>query len=870
MKKQEITVGGLYLAKVSGNVVTVRVDHIRTSSGYESRTSTHSVKSSTLYDVTNLSTGRKTTFRSAAKFRGPAHPQYEMCQSGCGKKYPNANKPWTCTDCAKRNREQMTKSEPIGVGGLHGIKVDEVDVARADYNARVQEAIEDAPEELSCTCHPVAAGDGKVYHHADCAAAGGEELIIPFVPHVDSGTDSVKGASGAGDEQRPDPMPAHVVSVQPSTTDSVVDIVCTRQVADGMVSLASKIVAARARREVGTPIAGMTPNDEQELILAAAADIDEATECGRALVIGAGAGTGKTATLKMLEQVLSGRGQYTAFNTALVAESKSKFKKAACNTTHSLAFHAVGKLYQARLKSDRMRSDQIANILRLESYMVTIPGRVDKNNQPIPKTLSAGFLAGQVMVAIKKFCQSADREIEAKHINYIDGIDAPIEYEDEDGIKRTKRGYDNNERVKEYLLPYCLKAWADLTKLDGQLPFSHDVYVKLWQLGTGNDRPIIPADYILLDEAQDTAPVFLDVLMQQKHALLVLVGDDNQQIYEWRGAVNAMGSFPNAPRRLLSQSYRFGQAIADIANTVLAELEVPTDLVMKGNPSMPSRVAPVENPRCYLYRTNAGAIGRVMNAIKEDKRPHLIGGGADVIAWCQAAIDIKAKRGTRHQDLCCFDSWEEVKEYSLTDEGNEIRLMVKLIDQFGAEAIRDALRDMPKEEDADLVISTAHKSKGREWDTVMLGQDFPTANRMTDSDIRLLYVAVTRAKLTLDISQCPPFCGGEEGNGEERRFVPGLRIRWTQEMPTAAEQLSIIMEERMRKDAEVTLPIVVVPKIEGKFTWYKMGSTWCARGPANCTIGAEVKVERRDGTAKTLILQKVMHRYDDAWLYEVG
>ena len=62
MKKNEIVVGGLYRAKVSNKIVTVRVDMIRQRTGFNDR-------DSTVYDVTNLVTGRETTFRSAAKFR---------------------------------------------------------------------------------------------------------------------------------------------------------------------------------------------------------------------------------------------------------------------------------------------------------------------------------------------------------------------------------------------------------------------------------------------------------------------------------------------------------------------------------------------------------------------------------------------------------------------------------------------------------------------------------------------------------------------------------------------------------------------------------------------------------------------------------
>ncbi|MDH2406059.1 UvrD-helicase domain-containing protein [Bradyrhizobium sp. SSUT18] len=67
------------------------------------------------------------------------------------------------------------------------------------------------------------------------------------------------------------------------------------------------------------------------------------------------------------------------------------------------------------------------------------------------------------------------------------------------------------------------------------MPLGHDGYLKLWALSSH----AIAADFILLDEAQDTNPVVLDVLRKQP-AQMIYVGDKYQQIYEWRGAVNAM------------------------------------------------------------------------------------------------------------------------------------------------------------------------------------------------------------------------------------------------------------------------------------------------------------------------------------------
>ena len=77
MKKSEIKVGGLYRAKVSNNLVTVRVDAIREEGSRVRPQSTARANYSrinTYYDVTNLSTGRKTTFRSAMKFRSEVKP----------------------------------------------------------------------------------------------------------------------------------------------------------------------------------------------------------------------------------------------------------------------------------------------------------------------------------------------------------------------------------------------------------------------------------------------------------------------------------------------------------------------------------------------------------------------------------------------------------------------------------------------------------------------------------------------------------------------------------------------------------------------------------------------------------------------------
>ena len=106
MKKNEIKVGGHYSAKVNGKLVTVRVDAIRDST---TRHKTQGTALATRYDVTNLSTGRKTTFRSAAKFRVEMGQPISAIKFGASKT--------TVTTADKMEAEQRPDPTPVSNSG---------------------------------------------------------------------------------------------------------------------------------------------------------------------------------------------------------------------------------------------------------------------------------------------------------------------------------------------------------------------------------------------------------------------------------------------------------------------------------------------------------------------------------------------------------------------------------------------------------------------------------------------------------------------------------------------------------------------------------------------------------------------------------
>lgn len=70
------------------------------------------------------------------------------------------------------------------------------------------------------------------------------------------------------------------------------------------------------------------------------------------------------------------------------------------------------------------------------------------------------------------------------------------------------------------LLPYAVRALADLRALKSRLKFTPDHYMKMWAM----TKPVLPADFILLDEAQDANPVLEEVFLAQD-AQRVCVGD---------------------------------------------------------------------------------------------------------------------------------------------------------------------------------------------------------------------------------------------------------------------------------------------------------------------------------------------------------
>ncbi|MFE6383832.1 UvrD-helicase domain-containing protein [Streptomyces roseolus] len=470
-----------------------------------------------------------------------------------------------------------------------------------------------------------------------------------------------------------------------------------------------------------------TPTDEQ------AQAVDHFT-AGHHMALQAGAGTGKTSTLDLLARSTRRRGRYFAYNRAIAQEAAARFPpNVTCRTAHSLAYAAIGHRYTRRLGAPRRPAWQTGQDLG-----ITKPVRVAGH------TLMPTTLSNTVLRTVTRFCHSADLDLTPHHVPPIRGLDDPEAHDD----------------LAHTVIPYARKAWADLQNPDtGAVRFEPDHFLKIWSL----TNPTIHADFLLLDEAQDTNPVVEHVFNSQRHRTqLVMVGDSAQAIYHWRGAKDVMTTFEGT-HLTLSRSFRFGSAIAHEANRWLAIAEAPLRLT---GASATAVLGPLNRPDAILCRTNVGALKNVMTHLASGIRVALVGGGDSLRSLALAARQLQEGRPTSHPELVLFPTWGAVQDYAAHDpSGRDLQPLVDLVDDHGTDAILAAVTRLSHEAHAQVTISTAHKAKGREWQRVQIGDDFlppkdtdeqdqqgqPVPGPVDLSEARLSYVAVTRARQHLDI-----------------------------------------------------------------------------------------------------------------------
>lgn len=465
--------------------------------------------------------------------------------------------------------------------------------------------------------------------------------------------------------------------------------------------------------------------------------------------INAVAGSGKTTTLleyaraRPKEKIL-----YLAFNKAVKLEAEKKFpEKGVSNvkieTAHSLAFSRIIRGTDYSLKKDGYKTPEIVELLDLKHYT----GRHTEY-----------ILATHINAFLSYFCNSAKSKV--LELNYEDVV--------------------NDPEARQFSIDFKGEI-AHLTRVfldkmnKGEIPVIHDFYLKKFQLS----KPVLHFDTILFDEGQDASEAMLDIFLSQK-ATKVIVGDSHQQIYGWRYAVNSLEKV-NFVSYDLSTSFRFNQDIAALAKDIVSwkrHIGIPSAIKIKGA----GKQGKIKT-RAVIARTNAGLLVKAIELLIEKKEIGSVyfegrienytyaGEGASIYDILN--LYSGEKEWIRDKMISSMKDMAELEEYIENTGDSQLRLLVEVVKEYGKKIpgyikkLKECHLDHDDKDKADMIFSTVHRCKGMEYDEVTLADDFITEEKIIElaetkdmtsmarltEEINLLYVAITRTKSALHLSE---------------------------------------------------------------------------------------------------------------------
>lgn len=477
-------------------------------------------------------------------------------------------------------------------------------------------------------------------------------------------------------------------------------------------------------------------------------------EKGLSIKMLAFAGGGKTSTLYAIANALkkqNKRGLYLAFNKAIANEAQEKMpENVTARTFHSLAYKSTPYQITRRVALKETPRDFINRHNLKDIYNVKLTISVVGGSKNAVCMISAYRLRFLILESLKYYCRSdSDKFTPTLVMEAINKHEPNICEQDKQTILRR-------------IYPVATDLMLDYFSPNGIYPLNdfHDIYLKFWAL----TKPVIHADFIMFDEAQDADPIMRSILEKQK-CQIIYVGDPYQQIYSWRGAVNAMQSI-NAQTCYLSQSFRFGPQLAQKAQMLLDHLGSP--VAIRGDNSKSTKVDistydKAAKFNAYICRTNAGIVEAAFWHIKKGIEFAVVGMNfKEVIDIIVGLDDLDLTGKSTHPLVKDFGSIKDLDQYLDATPGDmQLQPYRKLHRIYGGDKILEMIENLrnTKITKSTVVGVTAHSAKGLEYDHVCLASDFMNVffdedkngkfickQNVSPEEFRLLYVAITRAR----------------------------------------------------------------------------------------------------------------------------
>ncbi|MGB4091611.1 MAG: ATP-dependent helicase, partial [Ruminococcus flavefaciens] len=300
---------------------------------------------------------------------------------------------------------------------------------------------------------------------------------------------------------------------------------------------------------------------------------------------------------------------------------------------------------------------------------------------------------------------------------------------------------------------------------------------------------------LVIDEAQDIDEnefELINVLMEHNEEMRVIaVGDDDQNIYEFRGSSSKyLEKLINEKRAVmyeLVENYRSKSNIVAFANQFLQRIpqrlkNTPIIAVQSDNGRIKlvkynssNLITPLVDDilleglagtTCVLAKTNEEAMQITGLLVRNGLHAKLIQSNEGFSLYNLQEVRFFLSQLNLADDVYMIsgDAWNKAKRRLIERFKNSLNLetCINMIRDFEAANtknkyksdleifIRESkLEDFFSESIETIFVSTIHKAKGREFDNVILMLD--QFNTETNEALRQLYVAMTRAKNSLTI-----------------------------------------------------------------------------------------------------------------------
>ena len=418
-----------------------------------------------------------------------------------------------------------------------------------------------------------------------------------------------------------------------------------------------------------------TPTEEQKKVA-------DAIMTGDDVIVRALAGSGKTSTLvatarRLEDQEPNKRIIYIVFQKSNQRDAEKRFKgikNVEVRTADSIGFISLPKQVTEKINDSSLLGWRDRKGVAEE---FNVPGVV-----VYADTLRPVDSVSWIRQAIDEYSKSADKEIGPQHFSTgkFDGIepgDVPAE-----------------------LVDIARRMWSDMSSPErGKMAPTRSYVVKMWALtepdlgsGDGMKNNSSGNDIVFFDEAQDQNPVLSDLVGKQK-IQKVYVGDSNQAIFGFRGAVDELDKLEAPYELFLTGSFRFGKEIAGIANRFLALMGRKERVDGKGPEG--KIVSNVDNPDAILTRTNGGALRVIANLLAENKTVGVsekfkeeLTNFVQSVAWLR---DGAGRPSKIHPELDGYETWKDVQEAAEEDDNKRLKMLLNLVDEFGADGMMDML-----------------------------------------------------------------------------------------------------------------------------------------------------------------------------------